>query len=97
MLRQGRRYPAGGLQLLILPRSGAEAARAGFVVRRKMGGAVERNLMKRRMREAYRLVKHRVAPGRDLVFSATAMLDFVVVRGNMEELLRQAGALGGAP
>ncbi len=95
MLRQGRRCSCRGLQLLILPRSETKPSRAGFVVRRKLGGAVARNLMKRRMREAFRQVKHRIKGGNDLVLSSTETMDYREVNRRLEELLAKAGVLKG--
>lgn len=94
VLKSGRRLAMGGLQLLALRKPGAEEARAGFIVKRRMGCAVRRNLMKRRMREAYREVKTRVDGGCDLVFSATTAMEYGEVRRNLEGLLAKAGALG---
>jgi ribonuclease P protein component len=43
--------------------------RIGFTVTRKLGGAVERNRIRRRLKEAVRLaLADRVRPGRDYVF-----------------------------
>jgi ribonuclease P protein component len=43
--------------------------RVGFTVTRKLGGAVERNRIRRRLKEAVRLVlPGRMRPGRDYVF-----------------------------
>ena len=42
--------------------------RAGFTVSRRVGGAVERNRVRRRIREAYRLQQHALRPGIDVVF-----------------------------
>jgi ribonuclease P protein component len=81
------------MQLLTAVSPGRAGTRAGFIVKRKLGCACMRNLMKRRMREAYRDVKHRLGPGRDLVVSATAVLDYKAVRRNLEELLARSGAI----
>ena len=57
--KQGRRHFASHMTVFYLPRAeaGAEAAgpRVGFTVSKALGGAVVRNRMKRRLREAVRL------------------------------------------
>jgi len=95
VLRHGRRLSQGGIQVLALLKPGQTVARAGFVVRRKLGGACLRNLMKRRMREAYRELKCRVVPSRDLVISATSVIGYKEVRRSLEELLDRGGAIEG--
>lgn len=54
-----------------------------------------RNLMKRRMREAFRQVKHRIKGGNDLVLSSTETMDYREVNRRLEELLAKAGVLKG--
>jgi len=49
-------------------------ARVGFAVGRKIGGAVERNRARRRLREAYRRFAKRQATGFDVVFVGRAPL-----------------------
>jgi len=44
--------------------------RVGITVSTKLGGAVRRNRIRRRLREVYRLSLSRVAPGNDLVLVA---------------------------
>jgi ribonuclease P protein component len=46
--------------------------RCGFVVGRQHGGAVQRNRLKRRVREAVRLVYDHIKPGWDVVFIVRA-------------------------
>ena len=41
--------------------------RVGFSVSRKVGGAVQRNRIRRLYREAFRLTKHEMPPGLDLI------------------------------
>ncbi len=54
-----------------LPRSGEGGPRAGFTATRKIGGAVDRNRAKRRLREAARaLLPLHGRPGVDYVFIA---------------------------
>lgn len=57
--KQGRRHFAAHMTVFYLRRDQGEGLRIGFTVGRVLGGAVERNRMKRRLREAVRL--HRQA------------------------------------
>lgn len=52
---QGKRHFAAHMTVFYLPRAEGEGIRVGFTVGRALGGAVERNRMKRRLREAVRL------------------------------------------
>lgn len=53
---QGRRHFAAHMTVFYLPRAAeGEGIRVGFTVGRALGGAVERNRIKRRLREAVRL------------------------------------------
>ena len=53
--KQGRRHFAAHMTVFYLPRERGEGIRIGFTVGRVLGGAVERNRMKRRLRESVRL------------------------------------------
>ncbi len=53
--QQGRRHFAAHLTVFYLPRAEGGDLRVGFTVGRALGGAVVRNRMKRRLREAVRL------------------------------------------
>ena len=52
--KQGRRHPGTHLTVFYLKREGASGPRIGFAVGRVLGGAVVRNRIKRRLREAVR-------------------------------------------
>lgn len=53
--KQGRRHFATHMTVFYLRREAGEGVRVGFTVGRVLGGAVQRNRMKRRLREAVRL------------------------------------------
>ena len=59
---------AGSLVLYACPREDtASAARVGLSVSRRIGNAVVRNRWKRRLREAFRIVRERLPAGNDYV------------------------------
>jgi ribonuclease P protein component len=67
--RQGRSYSNELLVLSLLPND-LPYSRFGFSVSSRIGNAVDRNRIKRRLREAMRLRMDSVKPGWDLVFIA---------------------------
>ena len=73
--------------------NGLELARCGFVVSSKLGGAVVRNRVRRRVREAVRLCYPHIAPGWDLVWIARSPIlgaGFQDIAAAVVKLLRQA-------
>ncbi len=72
---KGRRFHAAAFSMLALRRpeleTAATAPRFGFTVTKKIGGAVERNRIRRRLREAIRVAPDLAAlPGYDYVLVA---------------------------
>lgn len=61
--------------------------RIGFIVTRRYGGAVERNLVRRRMREIYRLNRDRLKRGMHLVLIARSPRQEATYRQMNEEFL----------
>jgi ribonuclease P protein component len=53
--QQGRRHFSAHMTVFYLRRQDTQGARVGYTVSRALGGAVDRNRMKRRLREAARL------------------------------------------
>jgi len=73
------------------------AVRVGFTVSRKVGNAVERNRVRRRLREVARLViPDQARPDLDYVMvgrQAALKRDFAVLRQDLVEALRRLKAL----
>lgn len=71
-------------------------SRAGFSVSKRVGDAVQRNLVKRRLREAVRRRLWNVAPGWDMILGArpeAATAAYEALRDEVDELLGQARLL----
>jgi ribonuclease P protein component len=71
--KQGRRHFSPSMTVFYWPRNpdaaNASGLRIGFTVGRVLGGAVLRNRMKRRLREAVRLTRPAAMPGVDVVIN----------------------------
>jgi ribonuclease P protein component len=70
--RNGRSVSNRYLVLYAFPRDGSELGRVGLSVGRKVGGAVERNHVKRLLREACAAHAEAIPPGHDVVVVARA-------------------------
>lgn len=83
----GRRY--GGRALALRARrNGLPLTRLGLAVRRGKDGAVGRNRTKRRLREAFRIIRPELPAGLDVVCSPTRQTDAAQLADLCTELLR---------
>jgi ribonuclease P protein component len=77
-----------------------DACRIGFSISKKLGGAVERNRIKRRLREVARANVLKLRPGIDVVVVGRTRLkdaSFGEIDGAMTDMLRRAKLLSAPP
>jgi ribonuclease P protein component len=84
-MRNGRSQAGREFVLYVFPRGGEEEPRLGLSVSRKVGGAVDRNTVKRLLREAFAREADRLPPGSDAV---------VIARPAAGELAQRTGLDG---
>ena len=65
----GRRHFSANMTVFYLRRAEGDGMRVGFTVGRALGGAVDRNRMKRRLRESVRLCRPAASPAVDVVIN----------------------------
>src|ERR1044071_1858852 len=89
---KGRSHVHPLLVLYVLPNPEVEH-RFGFSVSKKLGGAVQRNRLKRRLREVCKARAGEIKPGFDFVVVARKQLaevDFAAIEAAADELFRKA-------
>jgi len=83
--KEGKRHFAAHMTVFYLPQNRKSGLRVGFTVGRVLGGAVERNRIRRRMREAVRLLLPAVSASADVVINPKKS----ALRGKLTELQRE--------
>jgi ribonuclease P protein component len=93
VFRHGRSHAGRELVLYVFPRGESDGPRLGLSVSRKVGGAVERNKVKRLLREAFALEAARLPAGTDAVVVARHEANALAEREGLAGIRRVLGQL----
>ncbi len=97
ILKSGRKAVCPAISVYSLHRKdGSEIRRLGLITSGKLGIAVKRNTLKRRLREIFRLNKNRLRSGIDLVFiprKPAVTLDYYELEKTIISLLKKLKAI----
>jgi ribonuclease P protein component len=93
VVRRGRSLAARELVLYVFPREEDGPPRLGLSVSRKVGGAVQRNRVKRLLREAFAAESARVPTGTDVVVVARHDAGNLAEREGLEGIQTVLGEL----
>ena len=94
--KEGRAVPGGLLMLSVLPVDGEKRFRVGLITSRRVGGAVARNRVRRRLREIVRRNQQALIGGIWFVVIArrsAAQTDSAALEAEWLRLARRAGIL----
>ena len=87
--REGRRRSGREMMLFVRP-NGLDVSRFGWSIKKALGSAVERNRIRRRLREIVRLRAQDIAPGWDIVIhprSSVAKAEFLDLTNELLRLI----------
>ncbi len=93
--RQGQRHFAVHMIIFALPRDGGRGPRVGFTVGRALGGSVERNRIRRRLREAVRLNLHALDVPVDVVINpkrSAMKAEFAGLTAEVTQIFQKIGS-----
>jgi ribonuclease P protein component len=93
--REGRRHFARHMTVFSLPRNSGHGPRVGFTVGRALGGSVERNRIRRRLREAVRLNLNALSVPVDVVINpkrSAMTADFAGLTAEVTQIFEKVGS-----
>jgi ribonuclease P protein component len=96
--KTGRKAPMPGMVVQVRARDDSAPVRVGFTVTKKVGNAVVRNRIRRRLREAARMVLEQGAPSADIVLigrAATRTRRFTDLQDDLRRALRKTASAQG--